>query len=96
MAWACCSSLHQKLPPRKHLKQECLKDADKELAYLLSYLFIHFYPFRATPSAYGGSQARGHIGATAASLHHSHSNTRSEPHLRPTPQLTNHAKSLTH
>ena len=35
--------------------------------------------------AYGGSQARGLIGATAAGLHHSH--TRSEPHLRPTPQF---------
>ena len=29
----------------------------------------------------------GQIGATAASLCHSHSNTGSEPHLRPTPQL---------
>ena len=37
--------------------------------------------------AYGGSQARGLIGAIAASLHQSHSNTSSEPHLRLTPQL---------
>ena len=37
--------------------------------------------FSATPAAYGGSQARGPIGATAACLHHSHSNARSEPHL---------------
>ena len=36
--------------------------------------------------AYGGSQARGQIGATAAGL--CHSNTGSEPHLRPIPQLT--------
>ena len=43
--------------------------------------------FRAAPVAYGGSQARGPIGAIAAGLHHSHSNSRSEPHLRPTPQL---------
>ena len=43
---------------------------------------------RATPEAYGDSQARGRIGAVAASLHHSHSNARSEPHLRLTPQLT--------
>ena len=43
--------------------------------------------FRATPSACGGSQARGQIGATAASLHHGHSNAGSKPHLRPTPQL---------
>jgi len=33
-------------------------------------------------------QARGPIGAVAAGLHHSHSNARSEPCLRPTPQLT--------
>ena len=31
------------------------------------------------------SQARGWIRATASSLHHSHSNTRSKSHLRPTP-----------
>ena len=37
--------------------------------------------------AYGGSQARGRIGAVAAGLHLSHSNTGSKLHLRPTPQL---------
>ena len=42
----------------------------------------------ATPMAYGGSHARGGITATAAGLHHSHSNLGSERHLRPTPQLT--------
>ena len=43
---------------------------------------------RATPAAYGSSQARGWIGVVATSLHHSHSNEGSEPHLWPTPQLT--------
>ena len=38
----------------------------------------------AVPVAHGGSQDRGQIGATAAGLHHSHSNARSKPHLRPT------------
>ena len=47
--------------------------------------FIFFCLFRAAPVAYGGSQARGLIGATDANLHHSHSNTKSEPHLWPTP-----------
>ena len=42
--------------------------------------------FRAPPMAYGGSQARGLIGAVAAGLHHSH--IRSESCLRPTPRLT--------
>ena len=47
---------------------------------------LFFCLFRAAYRAYGDSQARGHIGAVAASLHHS--NAGSEPHLRPTPQLT--------
>ena len=46
-----------------------------------------FCLFRATPAADGGSQARGQIRATAANLHHSHSNLGSEPHLRLTPPL---------
>ena len=50
-------------------------------------LFV-FLSFRATLAAYGSFQARGLIGAVAASLHHSHSNTGSELHLQPTPQLT--------
>ena len=52
------------------------------------FLFFSFLVFRATPAAYGGSQARGQIGAVAAGLHHSHSHARSELHLQPTPQLT--------
>ena len=42
----------------------------------------------AVSMAYGGSQARGPIGAVVAGLRQSHSNEGSEPHLRPTPQLT--------
>ena len=42
----------------------------------------------AAPSAYGGSQARGPIGAGATGLRQSHSNAGSEPRLQPTPQLT--------
>ena len=38
--------------------------------------------------AHGGSQARGLIRTVAAILHHSHSNSRFELPLRPTPQLT--------
>ena len=54
---------------------------------LLLFLFV-FLLFRAAPKAYGGSQARGPIGAAATGLHHSHSNKGSEPRLRPTSQLT--------
>ena len=42
---------------------------------------ILFFLFTAAPAAYGGSQARGWIGAAAAGLHHSHHNTGSELHL---------------
>ena len=43
--------------------------------------------FRATTVAHGSSQSRGQTGAVAADLHHSHSNDRSYPRLRPTPQF---------
>ena len=53
------------------------------------FLFFFFFAFsRATPAAYGDSQAGGLIGAVAAGLRQGHSNTGSEPRLRPTPQLT--------
>ena len=44
--------------------------------------------FKVKPEAYGNSQARGRIRATAAGLHHSHSNSGSRPCLQPTSQLT--------
>ena len=53
---------------------------------LLQNVYI-FCLFRAAQVTYGGSQARHPIGAAAAGLHHSHSKSGSEPHLRPTPQL---------
>ena len=52
--------------------------------YYFGYLFIYlFLLFVAAPVAYGSSQAMGSIGATAASLchSHSHSNMGSEPCL---------------
>ena len=64
------------------------------LREVFSYLFLNFYLFinlflfclfRAIPMAYGSSQARGWIGTAAAGLHHSHSNARSKPQLRATP-----------
>ena len=50
----------------------------------------------ATPSAYGGSQARGLIRAVATGLCHSHRNVGSKQNLQPIPQLTVCAGSLTH
>ena len=64
----------------------------KEISEIqVSYIYIFvclFVCFRATPAAYSGSQARGLIGFTAASLCHSHNNIKSKPHLRTIPQLT--------
>ena len=51
------------------------------------YFILFYFIFTAAPASYGSSQARGRIGAVAASLQHSHDNNGSEPHLRPTPQL---------
>ena len=48
------------------------------------WVFFFFVFSRAAPAAYGGSQARGLIGAVTASLHHSHSNLGSELCLWPT------------
>ena len=64
------------LNPRSHNKN------------LRIFFFFFVFFFRATLTAYGGSQARGQIGAVAADLHHSHSNSGTKLHLRPTPQLT--------
>ena len=71
-----------------------VKPRDPLSKYCPFFIFIYLV-FRAVPMAHGGSQARGQIGAIAASLHHSHSNLGSKPCLRPTPQLGN-TGSLTH
>ena len=63
-----------------------------ELSFYLSYLYfiiiILFYFCFLGPhlqhAADGSSQTRGPMGATAAGLHHSHSNRGSKPHLRQT------------
>ena len=52
------------------------------------FLFGLFAISWAAPAAYGGSQARGRIGAVATGLCQSHSNVGSELHLQRTPQLT--------
>ena len=52
-------------------------------------IYNFFFSFsRAAPTAYGGSQATGLIGAVPAGVCQSHSNMGSEPRLQPTPQLT--------
>ena len=51
-------------------------------------IFFFFFLFRAALTAYGGSQARGPIGATATSLVTATATWDPKPCLRPTPQLT--------
>ena len=62
---------------------------------MMHLFFFFFCLFRATPAAYEGSQARGLIRAVAASLHHSHSHTRSELHLANYTTAHGNAGSLT-
>ena len=66
---------------------DLLKGVASEVLGVVAFLLGLFFFFRASPTAYGGSQDRGLIGDIAAGLHHSHSPARSELHLRPTPQL---------
>ena len=58
----------------------------------LNFIFI----FRAAGADYGKSQARGWFGAGITSLHHSHSNARSETCLQTTPQFMATLDPLTH
>ena len=59
------------------------------LGSLICSLNLSFFKkfFRAAPAAYEGSQGRGQIRVTDASLCHSHNNAGSEPCLQPTPQF---------
>ena len=60
-----------------------------DVSEVFFFFFFCLYDFsRAAPTACGGSQARGLIGAIAAGLRQSHSNVGSELRLQPTPQLT--------
>ena len=66
-----------------------LRGDTKPLLSFLGFVFFFFLGlFRAAPVVYGSFQPRGQIRAAAASLYHSHSHTRSEPHLQLTSQLT--------
>ena len=57
------------------------------VTFLINLFICLFCLLRATPMAYGESQARGPIGAVDTGLYRSYSNARSKPCLRPIPQL---------
>ena len=64
------------------------ENTEGKLIFLRVFYFFYFFVFsRAALVAYGGSQAKGLIGAVAASLQNSHSNVGSKPPLQATPQL---------
>ena len=59
----------------KNRKIQIIRNYFQSSQCLILLLFFFFFClFRATPTAYGGSQARGQIGAAATGLRHSHSN----------------------
>jgi len=66
--------------------------ADCEIWWIISptkqtFFFFLFAISWAALAAYGGSQARGQIGAVATGLRQSHSNTGSKLRLQPTSRL---------
>jgi len=70
-------------------EQILIKVKTPATAKLSFFFFFGLFAISWTvPAAYGGSQARGLIGAVVSGLRQSHSNTGTELHLRPTPQLT--------
>ena len=99
LLWTLSGNSHKGLSTGAGLLEEASdKNNVMESAALWASCIRHVHPlsnfccccfglFRATPMAYGGSQTKGPMGAVAAALHHSHSNSGSEPHLPLTPQL---------
>ena len=57
------------------------------VSHIWFFVFWSICLFRAAPTAYGGSQARGPVEAVATGVCHNHSHSGSEPRLQPTLQL---------
>jgi len=78
---------HEALSAAKKTSAMCLQEGRKAneacfVVYLFIYLFICLFAFScAAPTAHGGSQVRGLIGAVATGLSQSHSSLGSEPRL---------------
>ena len=81
---------------QKYIQSELEGDL---LSWFSHYDFVtsfYLFLFTATIVAYGSCKAKHRIRATAAGLYHSHSSTRSEPHLQSTLQLIATGRSLAH
>ena len=83
----CLWPLSLSIEPSRFIHFHKWQDLGRSLLLMHNKTSFFWVFSRPTPAAYGGSQARGPIGAVASGLHHSHSNLGSEPHLRPIPQL---------
>ena len=76
-------------PTFYHTPSEHLQPSEVILCLSLSlFFFLSFVLLGPHPRHMEVPRLEGPIGATTASLHHSHSNVRSEQSLRPTPRLT--------
>ena len=65
----------------------CIFEKVTQLIKMIFFFFVFLLFLLAAPSAYGGSQARGPIGAVANGPGQSHSNAGSKPRLQPTSQF---------
>ena len=83
MLWGSQNKNKNKNKQKKKITGQVHKDVPRTVSF--SVVVVVVCLFMAAPTAYGGSQSRGLIGAAAAGLHHSHSNLGSKPCLPPTP-----------
>ena len=88
MTWKNVLATYKAKQNTKKSTYKIIEQYDPILIYHYHHHYHYFCLFGATSAAYISSQAKGQIRAVAAGLRHSHSNSGSELHLRPTPQLT--------
>ena len=106
IGWCACCQLRQGLGFSSYTINKCpfyklfWYHAFGDFCWFFSFNFLffsfNFCLFRATPVAYGGSQARSRIRATAAGLYHSRSNLGSELHLPTYTTAHGNTRFLTH
>ena len=73
--WSYALHAHTQIHWRTTIKAEQTNGYKIVKVSWMNWIFFFFCLFRAAPTAYGSSQARGGIGAGAAGLCHSHSHT---------------------
>ena len=76
--WANCLGSKVKLSLYLEVSFDDYFPVIKESVIYLIFIYLFILLCRGAPVAYGSSPARGQIRGAAASLHHCHSNTRSE------------------